>query len=467
MTEDKSAPAPKSYVARVLLVIFAMVQITLAAGLIIGWPGIAGSMLVEPLENGGAGLTLDQTTQLYGLAAAVNYVAPLFLGLVLDKFGPRACSVLSNAIVSIGLAIFSSASSFSTFALGICCVAFGGPSVQQCLLHIGNIFAERRYFVMGIVAESITLSFAIFPVMDIIWEHGYGFRILFAGLGVLVFLSTIGSLLLWPDAPYEIPKSDDANEEKEKGDDDPDKDLKEASFFDQLSSGVYLRLCIFFVVTSWWGNFYIATVTVELGDQGIFDAEMQHTLTRWLSFLDAGAIIAAPLSGYMLDSVGFAPTAVVTIALGILQQVGLLVAGSSSHVMIGSFTAYAVYRAFLFPYFFASLSRRMGFRFFGFLSGISFCISGFTQFGVAPVALVIEGDCHKIEDYTTGQDVNCSEGSWVTAHWLQIIILALLLLVPFLNVRLEQPKRIQNPEEESTSFLPSSSSEYGSIKSGP
>lgn len=272
MTNVKEAPAPKSEVVRILLVCFAMIQITLSAGLIIGWPGIAGSMLVEPLEHGGAGLTLDQTTQLYGLAAAVNYVAPLFLGLVLDKLGPRACSVLSNAIVAIGLGIFSSASSFSTFALGISCVAFGGPSVQQCLLHVGNMFAERRYFVMGIVAESITLSFAIFPIMDIIWEQGYGFRILFGSLGVMVFLSTIGSLLLWPDAPYEVPDSDGAaKEENNKEEEDPHKELKEASFFDQLSSGVYLRLCIFFMVTSWWANFYIATVTTEVSHRCLFD----------------------------------------------------------------------------------------------------------------------------------------------------------------------------------------------------
>lgn len=207
---------------------------------------------------------------------------------------------------------------------------------------------------------------------------------------------------------------------------------------------------------------------IQLGDQGKFDAEMQHTLTRWLSFLDAGAIIAAPLSGYMLDSVGFAPTAVVTIALGILQQVALLVAGSNSYIMIGSFAAYAIYRAFLFPYFFASLSRRMGFRYFGFLSGISFCASGFTQFGVASVALLIEGDCHKIEDYTTGLDMDCSEGIWGSVHCLQIAILALLFLVPFLDVQLliRQPKEVLYPKEESTSMLPSSSSEYGSIRIG-
>lgn len=276
MSGTKGAKAPASFTNRVLLVCFAMLQITLAAGLIVGWPGIAGSMLVEPLATGGAGLTLDQTTQLYSLAAAINYVAPLFLGLVLDNFGPRTCSILSNIIVAIGLLIFAKGSSFQAFAAGIGFVAFGGPSVQQCLLHIGNMFGERRYFVMGMVAESITLSFAIFPLLDVAWDRlpaRYGFRVLFAGLAAVVGCSSVGSFLLWPDAPYEVFDENSSTEEVENetmlsntetitkpGKDD----LKTKSFIEQLTSGVYIRLCVFFIVTSWWANFYIATVTTEV-----------------------------------------------------------------------------------------------------------------------------------------------------------------------------------------------------------
>lgn len=480
MTESKGAAAPESFTKRVLLVCFAMVQITLAAGLIVGWPGIAGSMLVEPMATGGAGLTLDQTTQLYSLAAAVNYVAPLFLGLVLDNFGPRACSFLSNAIVAVGLAIFAMSKTFVTFAIGICFVAFGGPSAQQSLLHIGNMFGERRFFVMGMVAESITLSFAVFPLMDIAWENipaDYGFRVLFAGLGVVVVCSSIGSLLLWPDAPYEIFVSKDPSTKADEEDDDKvllvgeEKvanietiidDLKTKTFAEQLTSGVYIRLGVFFTVTSWLANFYIATVTTELGDQQIFDAETQHSLTRWLSFLDAGAIIAAPLSGYLLESVGFTPTAIITISLGVIQQLCLLFAGSNTFIMIVSFATYAVYRAFLFPYFFASLSRKMGFRFFGFLSGISFCVSGFTQFGVAPVALLVEGDCH---DFVIGDPsgVGCAEGSWVAMHWIQVGILLLLLLIPFFDTQAEKKANTKSLKLEETASLSAHSTEYGSI----
>jgi hypothetical protein len=157
----------------------------------------------------------------------------------------------------------------------------------------------------------------------------------------------------------------------------------------------------------------------------------------WLSFLDAGAIIAAPLSGYLLESVGFSPTALITIALGIMQHFFLLIAGSNSTIMILSFASYAIYRAFLFPYFFASLSRRMGFRFFGFLSGISFCASGFTQFAVAPIALMVEGDCHQFDTGSQEAD-SCTEGNWVIGHCMQIAVLTALMLIPFFDTRADK-----------------------------
>lgn len=164
----------------------------------------------------------------------------------------------------------------------------------------------------------------------------------------------------------------------------------------------------------------------------------------WLSFLDAGAIVAAPLSGYLLESVGFAPTAIITISLGITQQLCLLFAGTNGAVMIFSFATYAVYRAFLFPYFFASLSRRMGFRFFGFLSGISFCTSGITQFSVAPIALIVEGDCHEYEMGTDGAS-SCEEGRWMLAHWIQVGILILLMLIPYFDNRVDKEAKQKVP----------------------
>jgi MFS family permease len=277
-------PLPKSSSQRVFLVVFGMLQITLGAGLIVGWAGIAGSML---LASAGSILSLDDLTALYGFAASANYISPLFLGTVLDKFGPRSCSSLANGLVALGCFFFASADSFTTFAVGLCCIGLGGPGVQTSLIHLGNLFPTHRFFVMGMVAETITLSFAIFPLMDVIWANtNLSFREIFRGLGMLLVCSTIGSVLLWPDAPYEvvdiISNADVPAEICTNGQDEQEKlvtakkpmalssadnklvDLQHQSFQEQISSGVYIRLSLFFLVTSFWANFYIATVTTEV-----------------------------------------------------------------------------------------------------------------------------------------------------------------------------------------------------------
>jgi MFS family permease len=278
MSDANVAPLPASPSYRLFLVCFGMLQITLAAGLIVGWAGIAGSMMVTPAALGGAGLTLDQTTAMFGLAASVNYISPLFLGMLLDHRGPRTCSAMSNALVAAGCFVFASAESFSGFSLGLCGMAFGGPGVQTSLMHLGNLFPARQFFVMGILGESITLSFAIFPLLDVIWEglpQAVSFRVTFYVLAVLVCLSTLCSILFWPDAPYGSKKEVDDEPESKEGllaSDEADDVVKEAElaisdqpFTAQLTSGIYLRLSLFFFVTSFWANFYIATVTVEVG----------------------------------------------------------------------------------------------------------------------------------------------------------------------------------------------------------
>jgi Major Facilitator Superfamily len=338
--------------------------------------------------------------------------------------------------------------------------------------------------------------------MDVIWERTeLSFRTIFGCLSLLVAISAVGSFFLWPDAAYEIVElGEEARRGCANGDDDKkllefetatdstrgdeleqellleqssskqdvdeeklprNMDLTECSFQEQLSSGVYIRLSIFFLVSSWWANFYIATVTTELGDLQRFDLAKQHEMARLLSFIDAGAIIFAPLSGYLLDSAGFAVTAVITITLGIAQMIFLLMAGSRESFMIASFVSYAVFRAFMFPYYFASLSKKLGFRFFGILSGVSFCASGISQLAIAPLAVVVEGTCHEFDDIN---EMSCDQGEWAIAHAVQISTLVALLLIPVVDTcsikRQQHQQRMLAHQLLHSSTSPSS---YGSV----
>lgn len=178
-------------------------------------------------------------------------------------------------------------------------------------------------------------------------------------------------------------------------------------------------------------------------------------LAEQLSFIDAGAIICAPLSGYLLDSVGFAPTAFIAIGMAVLQMLLLQVADASESIMVLSFCSYAVYRAFLFPYFFASLSKKIGFKYFGILSGIAFSVSGISQLVISPLATYVEGDCHELDDQI---DDTCSEGSWDMIHYFQIMCLVVLLLVPIIDNYVDNKKT-----KALKKLLSMQSSSYGSV----
>lgn len=126
---------------------------------------------------------------------------------------------------------------------------------------------------MGLVGECITLSFAVLPNMDLLW-HAYQikFESLFYGQAVLVGLSAVTSLVIWPDTPYqEVPEENKYPSEEEtllssaKENAEPKElPLQRQSLVKQLTSGAFIRLSIFFLVTSFYANLYIATVTTEV-----------------------------------------------------------------------------------------------------------------------------------------------------------------------------------------------------------
>lgn len=169
-----------------------------------GWAGIAGTLLVAPPSQGGAGLTMDQTTNIFAMVASTSMFSPLLMGIVLDKYGPRVESVISNIIIGIGIQTIALAESYATFAVGACTVAFGGPGIQAAVVSFSNLFPDTRYFVMSTVNGSIAISFAILPVFNLFWEvFGIGYRTMFQSYLLVVILSGIGSFLLLPDEPFE------------------------------------------------------------------------------------------------------------------------------------------------------------------------------------------------------------------------------------------------------------------------
>lgn len=305
---------------RKLLVAFAVLQNVLVGGIVFGWAGIAGTLLIAPEKDGGAGLTLDQTTDIFAMAAFFASFSSLPLGVVFDKWGPRVASFLANVIIGLGVQTMASARSYTAFGVGTCMIAFGGPGIQTSIVHLANLFPENQFFVMSFVNGSICCSFAILPLFAFLWEtYGVGISAMFQAYLLVVLFSALGSLMLWPDSPYEIENSDlnelllaptisqmplpPASPQKlvkestkhthlieqsldsylrSNGDQLSRHEsflvsrkalekgvvslvsLKDLPFWKQLTSGSYIRMLVLFIATSFFANFYIASITAEV-----------------------------------------------------------------------------------------------------------------------------------------------------------------------------------------------------------
>ncbi|GMI30422.1 hypothetical protein TeGR_g12792, partial [Tetraparma gracilis] len=137
--------------------------------------------------------------------------------------------------------------------------------------------------------------------------------------------------------------------------------IKDRPFSAQIRSGPFWRLTAFFTVCSFWANFFVGTVGLQLGDADKFSIDEQHLFTRSFSFINAMGFVSMPLVGFLLDNIGFAFTASLTVFLGVCYTFFVLMQANSV-VMYCCFTAYSLFRAFLFTYFFAALPNKMGFK---------------------------------------------------------------------------------------------------------
>ncbi|CAB9499631.1 Major Facilitator Superfamily [Seminavis robusta] len=482
---------------RSCLVLFACLQNALAGGLAFGWASIDRTMLIASQEQGGAGLTPMETTKIFSWASSVAMLSSLAMGLVLDRFGPRTASVLCNLLVGTGCYLFSMARSFEAIAIATCMIAFGGPGISSSIVHVANLFPQNQFLMLSILCGSVTFSFSVLAVFGDLWErYNWGFRVLFGGYVVVIALSTLGSFRMWPDVPFESEDSDAhlSNNNKSQaieeghpllGPVSPEQEfveatlshhqlveeplnsglrqqlaygrtqsydqsagafesgqeyatatlvsLKDQPFWNQFLSQTYVRNLLIFVTSSFFVNFTIASISTELADQQVFSIETQHDLARSFTLIMSGGLVASIFVGWLMDRVGLETCTIVSLVLG---QTSLLlrIVGQSYNSMLFGYVLYTLFRQFLFPVFIACLTAKLGFKYFGFLSGIGFALSGIAQFSMASLVHFLSGDCHlqKGPIYATQP---CSHGSWNLFHILQIAMLASLTIIPILDRR--------------------------------
>jgi MFS family permease len=213
--------------------------------------------------------------------------------------------------------------------------------------------------------------------------------------------------------------------------------LKDQPFIKQLGSASYLRATFFFLVTSFATNFYVASISTELADLQYYDADVQHQLTRSFTVIMAMGAFVSVFVGWLIDQIGVEACMAMTLIFGQMQMLILLFFGSNIGWFKASFGVYTFFRQFLYPVYIASLTTRLGFKYFGVLLGIGFGVGGVAQLFLSALDEAVQGDCHLSND-TSLEEPDCNQGLWVQLHVIQILVLVVLLVAPFQDHRVKK-----------------------------
>jgi MFS family permease len=555
-----------SWAQRSGILLLALLQNSLMGGIVYGWSSIDSTLLIASESQGGAGVDPRETSQVFSWAASAAMVSSFFLGIVLDFFGPRLCSLVSLSTIAIGCWLLSQSHDLVQLSVGFCVLAFGGPGICASIIHIANLFPKSKNLVMSSLSGFITVSFSVLSLFDFMWNRYQWatFHCLFGYYSLLAWVLAVSAFFIYPDTPYEDTSDDEDlsiegsdEEEKVNGletedsrllvtkreppvhrspttvvlknvaslsvipehrhhheshiqsvaagpslvhqqplnsylcpytrtdsymvsrevmvNDDPDKDViisvKDQPFLKQLFSGGYVRSCLYFWVCSFVANFYVSSLTTELADLDFYADSVQHDLTRTFTLFMAsgvlGSILVRPLHylslrlatgtiimtnhpcpvrmyncqvGVLIDKLGVEICTIMSLVFAQLQLAIVVLWKEYQPMMALSFFLYTLFRAFLYPVFIASLTSRLGFKYFGLLLGIGFAVSGLFQLLMAPLSNLVAGDCHlKASTVSLGEN-SCAKGLWISLHLLELSAMLGLMVVPYLDYRAKQAR---------------------------
>jgi len=314
-TSSSHEEIPASQTYRIALAFLACVQNSLIGGLVYGWASF-NIVLTGDKAKGGADLTLPQSTFIFSIASCVGMASTLLLGCALDRFGPRMCSIISHITIGLGCQLFAGSSSFSGFMIATCLMAFGGPGIQVSIVHLANLFPDNQFTALSMLNGTISISFSVLAIFSWLWEtyEWLSYRQFFNFLVFLVIASLLASIFFWPDRSFKAPKKD-TSQLSGTHEPTPEEDyieastahqhimeqpldsflrkdsshqierhesfilskkaiesgildmvsLKDAPFRRQLFSGSYMRGNLFFLVSCFLANFYVASITIEVG----------------------------------------------------------------------------------------------------------------------------------------------------------------------------------------------------------
>mmetsp|Transcript_30208 Transcript_30208/g.77559 ORF Transcript_30208/g.77559 Transcript_30208/m.77559 type:complete len:538 (-) Transcript_30208:873-2486(-) len=411
MRSAGSAPKTPSPMLRRLILVAASLHILLASGEAFGW-----TALRPMLYRTGFFDDYDEVEQasmlnvVSTLGIAANALCKLPLGIFLDRYGPRATSIVGSILLIGGSLAMAWGDKQSVAVQGTAyfCLGASGPFIQMSCFQFSNLFPLMKSSIISFMITLFELSTGVFYLFNVANRSlGAGREALFtlyAGVGIFTLVTAAA---LWPDAPHEAPGEEGEGEDEEvdvgvgahvdEGTQSllasppaiPPSQLPliDRPFLWQLATWDFTYLLVFFCMH----NFTQGLVMTTMGEQVAHffpDPETADMLAETFSvvlpmgFLPVLLCTFAGISGFILSrfNLAFVVTSVLSCTYGAL----FLWPTIPTYVLL--FVDFPVARQFVFSTFISYSAEKFGFRTFGTINGLASTIAGLIQ--LAQTAIV-------------------------------------------------------------------------------
>ncbi|KAL0884091.1 hypothetical protein ABMA27_016110 [Loxostege sticticalis] len=167
-------------------------------------PLIAGFGLVFQEAFDETGLTATQGTLVITLNHGIGMLLSFFGGPVLRRFGYRKVAAVGAILISIGLMMTASASSFWIFILSYSIINSTGVAAVMAAfgLAINSFFKEKRGRAIGVAMSLTGLGAIYMPLLMSALMYAFGWRYAVLILAAICLHSLVGACLLRPAKWY-------------------------------------------------------------------------------------------------------------------------------------------------------------------------------------------------------------------------------------------------------------------------
>ena len=359
---------------RVAYWIAAFVMIALMGGSVYGWPSLRAVLfldahLAEGCDEGDA--VCDPQLLAFGLVYTVgswaNQGGRLFVGICVDRYGPRRVSAVSCLAFCAGALVFGLSTQLRPSSTAVLSVAFGligigGAGTQLSVQSVTALFPKNRSLVMATLSGAFQLASGVYLVFELAHGAGATLPALMYGYSAVALVAAGLSCFIWPSRPWGAGGGGGGGGGSGGGGKPADVPLRDRDFRGQATSPEYGLLLSYFSVNALQCQFTVMTINTQLARMDD-DGTMRQTFSTALAL----SFFATPLVGHLFDRCGFPRIMALVNSLLILTN-AVLMSGVLPIQPIACVT-YAVGRVGLWASFFAFCGATFGFRNYGKLAG--------------------------------------------------------------------------------------------------